>query len=55
MGSVDGIMSYELDGYVRIRLGVAFFGNDSKLLLSSLWRFSGVYRVMDGLGTVGYT
>jgi len=36
MGLVDGIMSYELDGYLRIRLGVAFFGNDLKLLLSFL-------------------
>lgn len=36
MSMVDGIMSYELDGYVRIRLGVAFLGNDLELLLSFL-------------------
>lgn len=36
MSMVDGIMSYELDCYVRIRLGVAFFGNDLELQLALL-------------------
>jgi hypothetical protein len=37
------MMSYELDGHVS-RLGVDFFANNL-LLLSSLSRFNGVYRI----------